>query len=376
MCLWCIYYLQGAIYPTGAIIAKVALMIVLLLSFMYMIRLFRNNISLPPYFRGLIALLVIIIIYQLFRFGTVVYFEGVVKPSTDFIKNVLISTLPIFSFYYFAQRGYLNKSWLSRWIFVFLVLCVISFFNEKSIRIEQLIVAGSSRAEVTNNTGYLFASLIPSLFLVDKKPIVQYTLLVLCSLFAIAAMKRGAMLVTTLCIIIFIVTSLNNSSIRKKIAIIFLMFWAAFIVSNYIGNMMENSDYFQHRMMQTLEGDSSGRNDMYTEMFSYFFNQPLLYMIFGNGLDGTVLLFGDGAHNDWLEIMIDMGFIGIVFYIIYWHMFYKTWKMTKFTNRMSYIVIGVIMLSEFMKTMFSFSIYSMPIYELPALSLCIYTSNQ
>lgn len=46
-------------------------------------------------------------------------------------------------------------------------------------------------------------------------------------------------------------------------------------------------------------------------------------MIFGYGFDGTYYAVGTGAHNDWLEFLIDTGAVGFVFYLVYWVRFGK-----------------------------------------------------
>lgn len=87
--------------------------------------------------------------------------------------------------------------------------------------------------------------------------------------------------------------------------------------------MMAESDYFNHRIEQTLEGDSSNRDVIYGGLIIHFLDETnALKLFLGNGAQATLKIHGGFAHNDWLELLINNGIIGALIYILL-DLFYK-----------------------------------------------------
>lgn len=368
---WCLYYLQGTLYTYGSILGK--LILVALLA--YSVYFFYSNSKLynTAYFRILISIIVLFVIYTIIRYvsGESFVHGGMVKGKFEMLKNVCISLFPIFSYYGFARKGYLTESWFKYGALIFLLLSISSFYWEQSYRLAMALEAGSSREEFTNNTGYLFAAVIPLLALTNSRSWYRYTLLVVSFVFVLFSMKRGAILVGVVAATIFLWSNLKRSKGVNKVLVLLLGIVAMAFISQTVSYLLENSDYFNYRLQQTAEGFSSGRDKLYTEMIHYFlYDSSVFNTLFGNGIDGTGFLFGNGAHNDWLELAIDMGILGLVFYFIYWVRFYKTWRSSKGIDAV-YAALGIIFISELLKSFFSFSINDMPIQEMPALGYCL-----
>ena len=112
------------------------------------------------------------------------------------------------------------------------------------------------------------------------------------------------------------------------------------------------------RIQDTLDGNSSGRDRIYTYFWNYFvYESNVLNFLFGRGANGTLELLNQYAHNDWLELAVNQGLLGVVFYFIYWKYFYKTWKHT--TNIDAKVILAMVVLINFPKSMFSMSYYDM-----------------
>lgn len=368
---WCLYYLQGTLYPTGSMIGKVVLALLLLYSLAYIFS--NRSIFNTRYFKVLTLILVMYAVYTVFymAFGESFIHSGMEKAKTDTLKTVLISTLPVFCFYGYAVKGHMTEEWINRWIWVLLILAICSFYNEQNNRLQAAILEGSSREEFTNNTAYLFSGLIPMLVIANLKPVYKYAILSVALAFALMAMKRGAILVAAISTVIFLFYDLKSQSRSSKIKV--LLYCVALITLLYfsVQGLLENSMYFNHRLEQTLSGDSSGRDSMYSGMIDYFFNQnTFLGILIGHGIDGTGLIFGNGAHNDWIEFAIDMGLLGLLLYFIYWTRLYKSWRHSRAYPGVSTAFL-IIVVSEFLKSLFSFSINDLPIQLIPALGYCL-----
>ena len=373
---WCLYYLQGTLYPFGSLIAKIILLLLLIYSLSICLKnRFFNAES--TYFKGLNLILLIYTLYGIahLMFGNY-EFSITGQFGLDLLKPIYISILPIYVFYYFSKNTYLNDKWFSNWILIFVVVVICSFYREQEERIMMIAELGSQRDEVTNNTGYLFASLIPMLFFVKRNTWYQFGLLSVLLLFVVFAMKRGAILVGGLSAVIYIYYFIKTKKSIYKFGSIILIAIFIVLLFSKLENFILQSDYFNVRLQQTLNGDSSGRDTMYAQILDYFWNQTfVISFLVGSGLVGTLELLGNGAHNDWLEFAIDMGLLGVVVYFIYWRRFILVWLRYNEGDNIKY-AMGVIIVSELLKTLFSFSINSLPIYEVILLGYCLSLINK
>ena len=208
---------------------------------------------------------------------------------------------------------------------------------------------------LANNVSYIFLGLVPAVFFFNKKPFLQYAILIISGFFIVSSVKRGAILIFAISLVWYIYRSINTASIKRKRRAMFVgivLIAAGYLFITY---MLENSTYFAMRMDSTMEGDDSGRNRLYTRFINNLGNETsFLHLLFGNGADGTLKIAGQYAHNDWLEIAIDTGFFGILIYVVYWITYYKTWKSHKF-NPILYSSIGMLFIIYFFMTLFSMS---------------------
>lgn len=129
--------------------------------------------------------------------------------------------------------------------------------------------------------------------------------------------------------------------------------------------------YIQHRIEQTEEGATSGRDVIFAKLFSYFMHETSAWQFyFGSGANHTVAVAGNYAHNDWLELAVNQGCLGILVYLIYWICMYKTWRNSK-SNSIIYSSFGAICVIFFLSTFFSMSYDNMSIYATLCLGYCL-----
>ena len=85
-----------------------------------------------------------------------------------------------------------------------------------------------------------------------------------------------------------------------------------------------------NRLTATLQGDDSGRGEIYNGIWHSFHNDSnFVEVLFGQGADATIKLFSIHAHNDWLEILINQGVLGVLIYFIYYLSFFTQFKTAK-----------------------------------------------
>ena len=302
--------------------------------------------------------------------GETIYdFEGTPIRNIDYIKKIGASLLPIYPMYVFAKKKLLTVNLIYCWTPIFILLSIYSFYQYYNHLLNNAILAGSSDTEFTNNLGYVFVSLLPLVFIKQKNTVLQYFYIAICAIFIVAGVKRGAILIGGIAIIYFFLVSIRNSKGKKKFSSILILSLAAITASYYISNFIETSDYFSYRLQNTLEGNTSGRDQIFSEIWEVFSNEGFFQMLFGNGANSSIYFTGLLAHNDWLEILINQGLLGVIIFSSYNINLYKSWIRYK-ANQDIGVCLGGLFIVLFLKTFFSMSYTEYTLYTCIAFGYC------
>ena len=332
--------------------------LLILISFYYAV--YANfHYKLPVFFKALNVLLIMFTIY-----GFLLIIKGeqlMVQASFNEVSNnsylltIYRALLPIYAFYVFARKGWLTERIMKFWFFVFLILTIRSFYRNQERLLRLALEKGSTAEEFTNNVGYSFVALLPALVLFHKKPIIQYVLLAVCAYFILLGMKRGAMLSGAVCLAWFLFANVRKAPRKRRWIIVVVS--AIVIVAGvyFIQYRINTSSYFQYRIEQTQAGESSQRNELYSVFYNHFVHEdnPVLFF-FGNGANATLKIGENYAHNDWLEIAINQGVLGLIIYMIFWICFFISWRKAKGHPR-AFMAIGMLLIIYFLTTLFSMS---------------------
>ena len=372
--LWCLYYSQGTLYETGSIISQSLLAILLLLSIIHFVR--TNDKSTPSPLKWLNLLIVMFVVYGLIGIVNGDVFNVGGMTNIGYVKNILVSFLPVYSFYYFTKNGEIDESQLFAWTIILLVVYSFSYLNTRLSELnDPLSAAVVDSEDKTNNAGYLIASLIPLVFFLGKKPLIQYSALALIMFFTVSSMKRGAILVGAAMMLILVLSSLKGRNARQKLAIGALLVGIVYVGVYYVRYLLSTSDFFNMRLEMTLEGDSSNRDDIYTFFYRYFISQADIGRLFlGSGANATLKIYGAFAHNDWLEIAINQGVLGLVLYLGYWISQIKNWRKVK-SNKAVYLVLGLVLFYMLFRSFVSMSYMMVPLSCSVALGYCLAKSS-
>jgi len=294
--------------------------------------------------------------------------SGAVVPNYNYIKDIYISLLPVFPFYVFTKQGKLDENMLRDWAVVFLLLTIVSYFFTSQ---QHLIESENGAEEFTNNLGYVFLPLIPLLVFWNRNRTIQYVGLVVIMLFVLLCFKRGAIIIGAICAAVFLIRTMRSTTGTRKVWVVVLSVVVILAGVYFVSHLLETSYYFNRRFEETLEGNSSGRDELYGVYWNHFKNEmnPLLFL-FGNGANATLTISDNYAHNDWLELAINQGLLGIIIYFVYWLGFYKSWKQTAFDGDI-HLAMGLCLMIYFLKTFFSMSYGSMPLYANICIGYCM-----
>lgn len=339
-----IYFSQGFLYPIGALVSKIVLFSILSISFVYLIKSLLYNSEKYIFYYIWLALLVLNCIGYIFggNYGDA-YFSQ--------FKNILLAMLPFFPFYYFANKGDLSEKNL---LFLFLTLLPVFIFNF-IFNNNSLIEARNDFSENTvNNIAYFFVSLIPYVFLWKNKKIFSIFSMMILFYFIIQGSKRGALIAGLLSLIVYIYYQLSIIDPKRRVqglivSIVGISLFSVFIYNSYINNE------FLIARLDNLDQGGSGRDVIYSNLWeNWSESNSILNYLFGFGFVSTILYSGTGnfAHNDWLEILTNFGFLGFSIYlslflsIIYYLLFVKS-------DRFSKIILSSILLIWLFKSLFS-----------------------
>lgn len=342
-----LYVTQG-ISPALDGIYSLMLLMLLAISLFYLFKV-NQEFGQSRFIKALNLVVLLITIYGIIN---IISPTGVSLPNYrphTYLTNAYRPLLQIYPLYYFCRKGYINDEVIKSWIPLSFMVALIAYY------VSNIMLGASMKmgdVEGTSNVGYLIVSLMPLLYFL-KKHVVKYILLVLIASFVFLCAKRGAILILVISIAWFIYFDLKNSSIGNKFLGVMLAFIAGVLLFRYLTIVFEESYYLNYLLEKTESGDSSGRDELYGKAWSLIVKSPsLITFLFGHGADSTYGLLGNRAHNDWLEIMLNQGVLGVILYANLWFQIFKIWFRSK-SQRYTYIIMGAAIILFFPKTLFS-----------------------
>lgn len=290
--------------------------------------------------------------------------------SITYILQISFSLLPIFVFYHFGKNGVLTKEYMIRRIPIFLVAITFYFYFSGRARMEF-----NGADEVTNNAGYVVLSIIPMFMFLKNRSLKQYLCWAFCLGLILLSMKRGAIIIAVLLTGVYFYYLFRESSRSKKLSVCLILIIALFGAYYSFEKRMSSSDYFQSRVDKTMEGNSSGRDVIYAFFWDYYINNTTPEeFLFGKGANATLEIFGQYAHNDWLEIAINQGLFGIVVYLLFWISFLRICLKKNIPPDVK-VALWMLFTIYFLKSMFSMSYREFTLYSSMVLGCCVAVVN-
>ena len=241
--LWCIYMLQGILYPQG-IINQLLQLIMLLWA---MIAVFKYILESRIYIFSPIlkATFLLIVMYTIYGGIHIMFGDEMSHGQYVYLQTSLRSLAPIFLFYYFTMNGKLTSDRIRIYLPILIVTCVLLYYKYESVELLE-----TNKEEITNNAGYYFVPLIPFLFFYSKIPILQYVFIGIILLYIFMGMKRGAILIGVLCTLVLLYANMKNSSRWMKILFAMLSVIIIVGVNKFINYMMNILLFYQAQHMQ------------------------------------------------------------------------------------------------------------------------------
>lgn len=307
-----IYYAQGAIYKEGSFLSQGVLLLTIAISFIYFIKTLLNKRKKNFFFKTWTVLFLLNAVGYLF---TGDYLEPI---YFNLFKGIAVALLIFYPFYYFAQNEELNSKHLVLFLIVMIPVSILKFNVEKAMLISDGFTV------LVNNTSYAFAFMIPYVFLIKKKKVVSMFTVLILMFFIIQANKRGALIVGSIGLLSFTYYQLKTLEKKNRLWNYIFIFLAMGALWYYGYEFFSSNEHFVERIQSIGEGNSSGRDLIYANIFSTWYNSDsFTHLLFGFGFADLANLMGIYAHNDWLQLLSDFGLMGVSVYFILFISAYK-----------------------------------------------------
>ena len=115
-----------------------------------------------------------------------------------------------------------------------------------------------------------------------------------------------------LSVLFYLIYSVRVTSFKSIIAFIavMLIFFIASSVVDLNDTLLAIS--------KDVDSGGNGRTELASRALYSFFSSNVGDMIFGHGQGTVTRLLGMGAHNDFIEVLYEYGFIGFFLYLLFW----------------------------------------------------------
>lgn len=339
------YALKDVLYRTGVYSVTVA---VIELSFCAIF--FGLTIFLPqkPVACKLLLLFTIIVsIYWIYSRQNYVSSKVGNISTLTFYREYVGAVLLFFPAYYLARKDNFSNRLLIVFFIIYFLISIEVYFVET-----QNLLQKYSGDEITSNYSYLFVYLAPFLGLFQKKYITipfWGIAIVLC----IMSAKRGAIIGIAAEFLIYLFTVFKRSKRKWWVMVVCIIAFIA--IYWYTKDYYNTSEYFQIRWSSTKEGNSSGRSEILTILWRDFVDSNIFQMLFGHGFVATVGVANNYAHNDWFEIIYDMGVVNV---ILYFYIYYYFLKFVKYVNPTYSLAYKLAILPLFLSSLYSMSFFN------------------
>jgi O-antigen ligase len=216
-----------------------------------------------------------------------------------------------------------NKILTERSMMYFIVAIFIVYLLQYFLTVETL-KGESGRDNIVINSAYYFVSLLPLMGVLFIKKASYFSFYSIALYLVISGAKRGAILTFIVGSIIAFYFLLKDADRRHRFRNSILILTGLVTVIYFGYQQFLANEFLQYRFEMALEGDTSNRDIIYSNIFYNWLNsENVLNLFWGYGFNGSIILSDSYAHNDWLEILAGQGLFGLFIYIA---IIYNLWK--------------------------------------------------
>lgn len=353
MGLYIVYSAQGLAYASGGAVSQLLLLTILGIGGVCTVLTFMAERRFPKFLYWMLGFWIMLSIT--FVISPKQVYAEVFHRYLDTFQQYKVSTvfcLTPFIGYYIGRR---QRIPVQQWLILtgmVLVWAIVAFVKTKMSKI------GVANANETNNSAYAFIYVLPfAAMLMGRYRKIALAFVAVAFAFVMAGAKRGAILCFALLLLYGLWWYYKNFKftgwmILGMVAVLAAGGW-------YAQKQLETNKYLQKRLEQTEQGNTSGRDDLYVRLWDGWRDQENIVNVFvGKGSAQSVTIAGNYAHNDWLELLIDNGLLGVTVYLMLFVTAFKYIYRQK-PNRYVQLSMMLVVLFWLIKTFYSMGYASM-----------------
>ena len=317
-----LYWAGGYLYAQGTFVHQIIVLSWYAVCVYYILYSFSTKMTKTGHL--IIAFLLLNIFYWLISSRT----RFVISSNVDTwgsLKFIFMAFMSYYPFYVLSKKRIVTDGKLT----IFYLLLFVSLIFQYFYIADTLMEAQGSDA-TTNNIAYYFVMIFPLTFVFYEKKLLMITAYVATLFLVLFGAKRGAIVcfaVESFLFYHYFAKALPSK--YKKITIAFLVVGFAYLFT-YLYEAIQEDYFLMRRWEQTVEGNSSGRDQIYSSIWNYSIDSNLFNLLFGHGFMISPEIPGNleknYAHQDWLELFVGMGVMGVILYccliysvFIYYH---------------------------------------------------------
>lgn len=282
-----------------------------------------------------VAMMLFILIYALLFSSKTFYKDKLYKRYTILIVFIYVISLGYSILYPLGSRVMYGTIILPLFSFIFTVKCTKYAKNNETLIWTMTIIAimlsyyfmnnyynnVNYNTDSQSNSSYTVLYILPFM-LCHRNKIIRIMSIILVLLVVMFSLKRGGFIALFCSILVYLYIS--QISIKKRrinilsiilviVAIVLLLYLIMYINDIFLSNSLFN------RLEDSIDSEGSGRFSIYNYYWNLFKGSSLLQFIIGRGWLGSIRCsdLGLTCHNDFLEVLIDFGIIGLIFYLTF-----------------------------------------------------------
>lgn len=246
--------------------------------------------------------------------GVYVLIHGIMNPSYNMPGYItaLHAFYWISIFFLFSKRGFsIQENRISNNIITIFIIMFVSYLINR-------VLFPSGDISIGYNSCFYPLMMLPWLTLI-KKQVWKWICLILLGAAVLLSVKRSCAIiyVSSIAIIYY-----NDFLKNRRGGITHLFIGIIILFTGYI--MINNSSRFtiiKDRFYSIEEDGGSGRDRVFEDVIFRFNNFEIEDQIFGRGYnmvrgEDTVTFVPISAHNDFLEVLYDYGYIGVTIFVL------------------------------------------------------------
>lgn len=307
-----VHFLQGTFYSAEGPLGALCLGVVLIIELGCVVWLFLTGEHSPSIVLSQLFFFMLLLTFLLSAptvWGTLYEAIGEVSTQNQF-KNSACFCLMLPTTYLLCRNKAIHPRWYLPFCLALLFIAIVQFFYYQ----RQMLMTQGIEDDLTNSAAYWFVYLLPFFPLLGKRhPWVAAFIFIIALVFILTGAKRGAIICMGATLLFSLFYYLKHQPFRMSRLLVLAT--AAAAIAALSAYIYTSDEYLQKRLSTVESMEMGAREIAYQQLLQHWQtdSNPVTVLL-GNGTAQSITIWGNYAHNDWLELLIDNGVVGVLLY--------------------------------------------------------------